>query len=131
MLYFNVQDDDHACKFFKWLDTNTCMRGATTTPIIIGKFKHFESEVEVANEELKQARAMEEAALKWEQAAERRVERAKVARKIVEKKVEKFKIVILWVMFGVLLNLYYYIGYLLYCNCTTLCCLLYYKCTNL
>ena len=107
MLYFNVQDDDRACKFFKWLDTNTCMRGATTTPIIIGKFKHFESEVEVANEELKQARAMEEAALKWEQAVERRVERAKVAHRIAEKKVVKFEraLVISWVMFGVLLIL--------------------------
>ena len=87
--------------------------------------------MEIANEEFKQACATEEVALEREQAAKRRVERAKVARKIVEKKVEKFKIVILWVMFGVLLNLYYYIGYLLYCNCTTLCCLLYYKCTNL
>jgi len=56
--------------------------------------------VELANEELKQARAMGEA-------AKRKTERAKVARRISEEKGEKFKIdlIISWVMFGVLLIL--------------------------
>ena len=54
--------------------------------------------MELANEELKQARAMGEA-------AKRKAESAKVVRRISEEKVEKFKIalVISWVMFGVLL----------------------------
>ena len=56
--------------------------------------------MELANEELKQARAMGEA-------AKLKAKRAKVARRISEEKVEKFKItlVISWVMFGVLLIL--------------------------
>ncbi|KAL0004927.1 hypothetical protein SO802_012488, partial [Lithocarpus litseifolius] len=99
--------DDHACKFFKWLDTNTCTCGAATTPIVLAKFRRLEHNVEVANEELKQARAMGEVALEWEQAAKRRAERAKVVHKISEEKAEKFKIalVISWVMFGVLIIL--------------------------
>ena len=92
-----VQGNDCACKFFKWLDTNTCTCGAVTTPIVLAKFRRLEHEVELTNEELKQACAMGEAA-KW------KVKRAKVARRISEEKVEKFKItlVISWVMFAVL-----------------------------
>uniref|UniRef100_A0A7N2LG21 Uncharacterized protein n=1 Tax=Quercus lobata TaxID=97700 RepID=A0A7N2LG21_QUELO len=52
------QDNDHACKFFKWLDTSICCtHGTSTTPIVIAKFKRLEHAVEVANEELKQAHA--------------------------------------------------------------------------
>ena len=100
MLYLIVQGDDRACKFFKWLDTNTCTRGTATTSIVLAKFRRLEHEVELANEELKQARAMGEA-------AKLKAKRAKVARRISEEKVEKFKIalVISWVMFGVLLIL--------------------------
>ena len=58
VLYCIVQDDDCACKFFKWLDSSICfMLGAATTPIVITKFKRLEHAVEVANEELKQAHA--------------------------------------------------------------------------
>ena len=85
MLYFIVQGDNRACKFFKWLDTNTCTCGAATTPIVLAKFRRLEHEVELANEELKQARAMGEA-------TKRRAERAKVVRRISEEKAEKFKI---------------------------------------
>ena len=67
VLYCIVQDDDRACKFFKWLDTSICcMRGATTTPIIIVKFKRLEHVVEVANEKLKQAHALTNTALERE-----------------------------------------------------------------
>ena len=63
----SVQDDDHACKFFKWLDTSIdCTRGIATTPIVIAKFKRLEHAVEVANEELKQAHALTDAALERE-----------------------------------------------------------------
>ena len=63
----SVQDDDHACKFFKWLDTSIyCTRGVATTPIVIAKFKRLEHAVEVANEELKQAHALTDAALQRE-----------------------------------------------------------------
>ena len=107
MLCFNVQDDEHNCKFFKWLDNNTCKRSIATTPIVIAKFKRLESEVEVATEELKEAHAMDEAAMERERVAKRRAKRVKVACRIAEEKAEKFKIALLvsWVMFGVLLIL--------------------------
>ena len=79
MLYLIVQGDYHVCKFFKWLDTNNCTHDTATTPIVLAKFRRLEHEVELANEELKQARAMGEA-------AKQRVERAKVARRISEER---------------------------------------------
>ena len=83
------------------------MHGTATTPIVIAKFRWSEHEVEVTNEELKQAHAMGEASLEREQAAKWRAGKVKVARRISEEKAEKFKIalVLSWVMFGVLLIL--------------------------
>ena len=67
VLYFIVQDDDCAYKFFKWLDTSICCtRGAVTTPIVITKFKQLEHAMEVANEELKQAHTLTDATLERE-----------------------------------------------------------------
>ena len=55
---------------------------------------------------------MGEASFKREQAAKRKVERAKVARRISEEKTEKFKIALVLssVMFGVLLILFTRLG---------------------
>ena len=39
-----------------------CTRGATTTPIVIAKFKRLEHAMEVGNEELKQAHTLTDAA---------------------------------------------------------------------
>ena len=67
VLYCIVQDDDRACKFFKWLDTSICcMRGVATAPIVIAKFKRLEHAVEVANEESKQAHTLIATALERE-----------------------------------------------------------------
>ena len=108
MLYFIVQDDDPACKFFKWLDTSICCtRGAVTSPIVISKFKRLEHAIEVANEELKQTHVLTDAALEMERVVKRKAERVKVAHMISEEKAKKFKItlVVSWVMFDVLLIL--------------------------
>ena len=108
VLYFIVQDDDCACKFFQWLDTNICcMRGVATTPIVIAKFKQLEHVVEVANEELKQAHTLTDAAFERERVAKQMVERAKAARMISEEKAKKLTIalVVSWVMFVILLIL--------------------------
>ena len=67
VLYFIVQDDDCACKFFQWLDTNICcMCGVATTPIVIAKFKRLEHVVQVANEELRQAHTLIDTAFERE-----------------------------------------------------------------
>ena len=70
VLYCIVQDNDCACKFFKWLDTSICYtRGAVIAPIVIAKFNQLEHAVEVASEESKQAHALTIAALEREQVA--------------------------------------------------------------
>ena len=105
VLYCIVQDDNRACKFFKWLDTSICcMRGAATTPVVIAKFKRLEHAVKVANEESKQAHAMTTTTLERERVAKQKAERAKAARMISERKVKKLTIalVVFWVMFLVL-----------------------------
>ena len=67
VLYFIVQDDDGACKVFKWLNTSICCtRGAATTPIVIAKFKRLEHVVQVANEELRQAHTLIDTAFERE-----------------------------------------------------------------
>ena len=113
MLYCIVQDDNRACKFFKWLDTSICCtRGATTAPIVISKFNRLEHAVEVTNEESKQAHILIAVALERERVAKRKFERAKAACMISEKKANKLTIalVVLGVMFLVLLILSTKIG---------------------
>ena len=62
-----MQDEDRACKFFKWLDTSICCtRGAATAPIVIAKFNQLEHAMEVANEESKQAHTLIATALERE-----------------------------------------------------------------
>lgn len=51
--------------------------------------------MEVATEELKEAHAMDEAAMERERVAKRRAKRVKVACRIAEEKAEKFKIALL------------------------------------
>ena len=73
VLYCIVQDDDRACKFFKWLDTSICCtRGATVAPIVIAKFNRLEHAVKVANKESKQAHTLTAAALERERVAKRK-----------------------------------------------------------
>ena len=69
VLYFIMQDDDCAYKFFKWLDTSICCtRGVAIAPIVIAKFKQLKHAVEV-DEELKQTHALTDVALEKEQVA--------------------------------------------------------------
>ena len=113
VLYCIVQDDDRACKFFKWLDTSICcMYGVATAPIVIAKFNRLKHAVEVANEESKQAHALTATALERERVAKRKFEKAKVAHMISEEKAKKLTIalVVLGVMFLVLLILSTRIG---------------------
>ena len=108
MLYCIVQDDDHACKFFKWLDTSICCtRGAVVAPIVIAEFDRLEHAVEVANEESKQAYALTAAALERERIAKRKFEKAKTADMVSKEKAKKLTVVlvVLGVMFLVLLIL--------------------------
>ena len=79
MLSCTLQDDNRHCKFFRWLDNNTCKSGAETAPIVIAKFRRLENEAMLAIEGEKEARAsleeahalLEEAHASLEEARER------------------------------------------------------------
>ena len=83
------------------------MHGVAIALIIIAKLKRLEHTVEVVNEEVKQAHALTNAAMKREWVAKWKAERVKAAHIISKEKVKKFKIalVVSWVMFVILLIL--------------------------
>uniref|UniRef100_A0A7N2LG41 Zinc finger GRF-type domain-containing protein n=2 Tax=Quercus lobata TaxID=97700 RepID=A0A7N2LG41_QUELO len=98
-------DSDQHCKSFKWLDGNTCRRGAETTPIVIAKFTRLEAEAAIAKNNETDAHAMLTEALQRERAAKRIVEKARVAQRMVNDRAHKYKtaLVISWLIFAILL----------------------------
>ncbi|KAK4558985.1 hypothetical protein RGQ29_008290 [Quercus rubra] len=58
-------DSNQACKFFKWLDKNTCPRGRATAPLVHERFTRYKAEAAAARNERDEAHAME--AVAWEQ----------------------------------------------------------------
>ena len=101
MLSFTSQDDDHHCNFFRWLDGNTCRRGAETAPIVIARFRRLENEANLANEREREAHVSEEEARERERVAKRKAKKARVAKRIAEEKMNKYKqaLVVSWVLF--------------------------------
>ncbi|KAF3956484.1 hypothetical protein CMV_018391 [Castanea mollissima] len=89
----------HQHLLYAWRSNNTYS---------IAKVKRLDYAVEVANEELKQAHALIDAALERERVAKRKVERANAARMISVDKATKLTIalVLSWVMFLVLFILF-------------------------
>ncbi|KAL4638112.1 hypothetical protein ACB092_03G126800 [Castanea dentata] len=100
----NLQDSDLHCKSFKWLDGNTCRRGAETTPIVIAKFTRLEAEAAIAKNNETEARAMLTEVLQRERAAKLIVEKARVAQRMANDQAHKYKtaLVILWLTFVIL-----------------------------
>ena len=54
-----MQDSDQACKFFKWLDKNTCLCGHATAPLVHETFARYKAEAAVARNERDEAHAKE------------------------------------------------------------------------
>ena len=79
ILSCTLQDDDQHCKFFRWLDNNTCKRGTETTPIVIAKFRRLENEAMLATKGEKEARASLDEARERERVAKQKEEKCKVA----------------------------------------------------
>ena len=126
MLSCTLQDDNRHCKFFRWLDNNTCKSGAETAPIVIAKFRRLENEAMLAIEGEKEARAsLEEACASLEEARERekvtkrKAEKCKVAQRIAEEKMNTYKQVLIlsWVLFIVFYFLILGLGMLEGLNC--------------
>ena len=90
MVCILLQDSDQHCKFFRWLDKNTCPCGRETTPIVWERFRRLVAEAEAARNEKDDVRAMEAEAREWERIAKRRAEKSRLALRIAEEKVCKY-----------------------------------------
>ena len=90
-----MQDSNQACKFFKWLDKNTCPRGHATAPLVHEKFTRYKAEAAATRNERDEAHAME--AVAWEQLriAKREAKNTKLALRIAEDKVYKYRLALL------------------------------------
>ena len=98
-----IQDSNQACKFFKWLDKNTCSRGRATAPLVHERFTRYKAEAAAARNERDKAHAME--AVAWEQLriAKHKTEKTKLALLIAEDKLYKYRLALLlsWIVVGV------------------------------
>ena len=59
-----MQDSDQACKFFKWLDMNTCPHGRATAPLVHERFTQYKAKAVATRNERDEAHAREAEA--WE-----------------------------------------------------------------
>ena len=89
MVCILLQDSDQ--HFFRWLDKNTCPCGRETTPIVWERFRRLVAEAEAARNEKDDVRAMEAEAQEWERIAKRRAEKSRLALRIAEEKVCKYR----------------------------------------
>ena len=98
-----MQDSNQVCKFFKWLDKNTCPRGRATTPLVHERFTRYKAEAAAIRNERDKAHAME--AVAWEQLriAKHKTEKTKLALLIAEDKLYKYRLalLLLWTVVGV------------------------------
>ena len=98
-----MQVSDQACKFFKWLDKNTCPRGSATAPLVHERFTRYKAEAAATENERDEAHAREAKARERERIAKRKAEKTKLALRIAEDKVYKYRLALLlsWTIVGV------------------------------
>ena len=97
-----MQDSNQACKFFKWLDKNTCPRGRATAPLVHERFTRYKVEAVAARNERDEAHTME--AVTWElRIAKHKTEKTMLALLIAEDKLYKYRLALLlsWTIVGV------------------------------
>ncbi|KAL0016516.1 hypothetical protein SO802_003585 [Lithocarpus litseifolius] len=96
-------DSDQACKFFKWLDKNTCPRGHATTPLVHKRFARYKAEAIATRKERDKAHAREAEARELLWIAKRKAEKTKLALQIAEDKVYKYRLALFlsWTVVGV------------------------------
>ena len=85
------------------MDKNTCPRGRATAPLVYERFTRYKVEAAAARNERDEAHAME--AVAWEQLriAKRKAEKTKLALRIAEDKLYKYRLALLlsWTVVGV------------------------------
>ncbi|KAL0008714.1 hypothetical protein SO802_010216 [Lithocarpus litseifolius] len=95
-------DSDQACKFFKWLDKNTCPRGRATAPLVHERFMRYKAEAIAARNERDEAHAREAEVRELLRITKRKAEKTKFALWIAEDKVYKYRLALLlsWTVVG-------------------------------
>ena len=90
-----MQDSNQACKFFKWLDKNTCPHGRATAPLVHERFTRYKAKAVAARNERDEAHTME--AVAWEQLriAKHKTEKTMLALLIAEDKLYKYRLALL------------------------------------
>ena len=98
-----MQDSDQACKFFKWLDKNTCPRGRATAPLVHERFTWYKAEAVAARNERDEAHAREAEAWELLRIAKRKAEKTRLALRTAEDKVYKYRLALFfsWTMVGI------------------------------
>ena len=85
------------------MDKNTCPHGRATTPLAHERFTRYKAEATAARNERDEAHAIE--AVAWEQLriAKRKAEKTKLALRIAEDKLYKYRLALLltWTVVGV------------------------------
>ena len=92
MVQILIQDSNQACKFFRWLDKNTCPRGHATAPIVWERFTRLAIEVEATKNERDVVHAMEAKAWERERIAKCRANKHKLTLEIAEEKLHKYRV---------------------------------------
>ena len=90
-----MQDSDQECKFFKWLDKNTCPRSCAIAPLVWERFIRLADEAVATKNERDVAHAMEAEAWVRERIAKHKVEKSKLALRIAENKVYKYSVTLI------------------------------------
>nr|POE66606.1 hypothetical protein CFP56_32814 [Quercus suber] len=90
-----MQDSDQACKFFKWLDKNTCPRGRATALVVHERFTRYKAEAAAVRNERDEAHAMEVEAREQLRIVKRKAQKTKLTLRIAEDKVYKYRLALL------------------------------------
>ncbi|KAK7838497.1 cysteine-rich receptor-like protein kinase 25 [Quercus suber] len=90
-----VLDSDQACKFFKWLDKNTCPRGRATALVVHERFTRYKAEAAAVRNERDEAHAMEVEAREQLRIVKRKAQKTKLTLRIAEDKVYKYRLALL------------------------------------
>ncbi|KAK7827033.1 hypothetical protein CFP56_031388 [Quercus suber] len=87
-----ISDSDQSCKFFRWLDKNTCPRGRATAPLVHKRFARYKADAIAARNERDEAYAMEAEAWELLRKAKRKGEKSNLKLRTAEDKVYKYRV---------------------------------------
>ncbi|XP_030929233.1 uncharacterized protein LOC115955290 isoform X1 [Quercus lobata] len=101
--FYGCQQWSPACKFFKWLDKNTCPHGRATAPLVHERFTRYKAEAVATRNERDEAHTREAEARELLRIAKRKAEKTKLALQIAKDKVYKYKVALFlsWTILGV------------------------------